>query len=844
MRLHASLTALRPALAGGQGHWARQLLAVLAIALGTALGVAVNLINGAAVDEFASAANQFGGHADLALTAGREGFDEGLYPRLALRPDVAAASPVVDGTLPAMCQTGQAQPLRILGLDLFRAGRIDPRALPSADASRALLNPGEVVLSSGAASALHCETGQTLTVLRGEDKLALHIAGVMGDEGSARSFMLMDIGYAQELLAQLGRLQRIDLRIAGGTAVRAASAAIRSELPPGVQIGPPEDSGTRTATLSRAYRANLTVLALIALFTGAFLVFTTQTLAVSRRRGRIGLLRALGVEQGQILLGIALEGLQVGLAGAVVGAALGVAVAAWALTHLGGDLGAGYFSGTHPSFQLDPWVIGTFLLLGTGCAVAGSLLPAWQAARADPALALRDGAMQDARSSWRARGGLVLLLIGAALCFAPPVYNLPLPGYSAIALLLIGVLALLPECTARLLAFLPVPPGALSGLAVAGLRARSREAALSLATIVVAVSLVAAMLVMIGSFRLSLQSWLDQILPADIYLRGNGSVPGLLLPATRQQLETMPGVVGVDALRTRSLLLRADLPPVALIVRNLDLVWSHRALAVVAGAGPDTQRLRPQCDLPCAWVSEAMLDLYGVKLGGTLRVPLDGHWVTLRIAGVWRDYARQFGAIVIDRTDYASMSQDRLADDASVYLLPGLPPERVMHDIREQIAGAGRFELAEPRAIKALSLQIFDRSFTVTYALEAVALVIGLLGISASFGAQVLARRREFGVLIHLGATRQQILLLITFEGALISIIGVAIGLLTGGLIGLILIHVINRQSFHWSMETHIPWLALAGLGALMSLAATLTAVLSARDGTGQDALLAIREES
>jgi putative ABC transport system permease protein len=823
-------------------------MAVLAIALGTALGVAVNLINGAAVDEFAAAANQFGGSADLTVSAGRDGFDESLYARVARLPGLALASPVIDGQLPAQCATGHpedgaAQPIRILGLDAFRAVRLDPRLLPSGTLAARLLEPGQLALSPGASQLLHCSAGAQLTLLRGGDHADLTVAGILPDDGSARAFVLMDIGYAQELLGQVGRLQRIDLRVAPGSDVRLLTSALRALLPAGVQVGPPEDSGTRTATLSRAYRANLTVLALIALFTGAFLVFTTQTLAVARRRTRIGLLRALGVERRQILLAIAAEGLQVGLAGAVLGVVAGTAVAAWALSHLGGDLGAGYFSGTHPSFHADPWVAGIFLILGTACAVAGSLLPAWQAAQADPALALRSGARATAGGRWRARSALALLVTGTLLCFVPPVRGLPLCGYAAIALMLVGLLALLPDLTARLLGVLPTPDGALSSLALTGLRTRSREAALSLATIVVAVSLVAAMLVMIGSFRGSLQAWLDQVLPADVYLRGNGSVPGLLVAETRRQIGALPGVAGVDALRTRTLLMRPDLPAVALIARDLDLVWAHRGIAVVDGAAPGP-RPRPRCDLPCAWVSEAMGDLYGVRLGDRLRIPLDGHWVDLRVAGIWRDYARQFGAIVIDRQDYEALSDDRLADDASLYLLPGYSPQRVLASVRDSVAGAGRFELAEPQAIKALSLRIFDRSFTVTYALEAVALLIGLLGISAGFGAQILARQHEFGVLAHLGATRRQVLALVAWEGALISLIGVSLGLISGGVIGLILIRVINRQSFHWSMETHVPWLGLLGLGTLMMLAATATALLSARDGTGRSALLAIREDA
>ncbi len=856
----ANLRAVRAALAGGQGHWGRQVMAVLAIALGTALGAAVNLINGAAVDEFAAAANQFGGAADLTVSAGRDGFSEALYPQLAHTAGIATASPVVDLQVPMQClagnhaavsgaqnpsQVGPVRPIRLLGLDVLRAARIDPASVPPPDLTRRLLEPGQALLSTSAAQLLDCHAGDPLRILRGADKQILTVAGVLADAEGAdgRSFALLDVAYAQESGGQLGRLQRIDVRLAAGQRVEELRARVQDALPMGVRIGPPEQGGTRTATLSRAYRANLTVLALIALFTGAFLVFTTQTLAVARRRARIGLLRALGVERHQVLIAIASESLQVGLLGASLGVVLGTSVAAWALQRFGGDLGAGYFSGSRAHFTLDLPVLLTFLLLGTGCALAGCVVPAWQAARADPAIALQVQERGTPRRGQAWLGGL-LMFVGGLLCRAPALSGLPLPGYAAIALLLIGVLLLLPMLTRVVLGRLPQPAHVLPELALTGLRARSREAALSLATIVVAVSLVAAMLVMIGSFRLSLSDWLNQVLPADIYVRGSGAVPGLLEPGLLARLEAQPGVAGIDALRTRQVLLRDDLPAVALIARTLPLTWQHQGLAVVAGQHPDAQHPAQGCDLPCAWVSEAMVDLYHTRVGDALVLPLDGQPLRLRVAGIWRDYARQFGAVVIDRADYQRVSGDRLADDAALYLQPGTDATALIARLQTTLDPQARLELAEPRTIKALSLQVFDRSFTVTYALEAVALVIGLLGISAGFGAQVLARRREFGVLVHLGASRGQILGLIALEGALVSALGVLIGLLCGGGIGLVLIRVVNRQSFHWSMDLHVPWGALAALGAMMLAAATAAALLSARDGLGADALQAVREDA
>jgi putative ABC transport system permease protein len=217
--------------------------------------------------------------------------------------------------------------------------------------------------------------------------------------------------------------------------------------------------------------------------------------------------------------------------------------------------------------------------------------------------------------------------------------------------------------------------------------------------------------------------------------------------------------------------------------------------------------------------------------------------VRFTVAGVWRDYARQNGAVLIQREVYARLTGDIDASDAGLWLQPGVTPQEMEARVRAELPVGGRMEFAEPGEIRRLSLGIFDRSFAVTYALEAAAIAIGLFGLSSSLVSQVLARRREFGMLRHIGMTRLQIGSMLAAEGALTSAAGLLVGCFLGWLIGLILIHVVNRQSFHWSMELFIPWLALAAFCAGMLLLATLTAIVSGRQAMGSDVVRAVKED-
>ncbi|MGE5792479.1 MAG: ABC transporter permease, partial [Bacteroidota bacterium] len=246
---------------------------------------------------------------------------------------------------------------------------------------------------------------------------------------------------------------------------------------------------------------------------------------------------------------------------------------------------------------------------------------------------------------------------------------------------------------------------------------------------------------------------------------------------------------------------------------------------------------------PSAWVSEAMVDVYGFTPGAVIELPIAGQRARFTVAGVWRDYVRQHGSVVIERERYVALTGDRKASDAALWLAEGADAGAVRQAIRAALPGGDSLEIAAPGEIRERSMQTFDRTFAITYVLELVALAIGLTGLSSSFGALVLARRSEFGVLRHLGLTRRQIGAMLAAEGFAVSALGLVVGLALGGIISLILIHVVNRQSFHWSMDLAIPWAPLAAFCAVMLAAAAVTATVSARAAMAGDAVRAVKED-
>ena len=814
---------------------ARTLVAVAAIALGVALGYAVQLINQTAVNELAQGVQTLSGEADLEVRGPRAGFDEAIYPRIALLPEVAVASPVLEVEARL---AGRPESLAIVGIDLFRAALLQPGLVPVAGDRLDALRPGLLFPAAGVGAALGVAAGDVLAVQSGLRDVPLQVGGFL-PAGTRARIAVMDIAGAQAAFDRRGRITRIDLRLAPGVDVAAFRARLAAELPAGLAVEPPAAALAASAALSRSYRVNLNVLALVALFTGGLLVFTTQALAVVRRRAQFALLRVLGVTRRRLVALIVAESVVVGVVGSLVGVVAGYALAQLAVRWVGADLGSGYFRGVAPAVALDPGALAIFVALGVAAAALGSFVPALEMARTEPAAALKAGDQERALARlstvWP---GTLMIAAGALATLLPPVAELPLFGYLAIALLLVGTLLLLPRVARLAFAALPAPRHAPARLAFAQLRGSPGQAAVSLATIVASVSLMVSMAIMVSSFRQSLDTWLTGILPADLYLRAGGGDTVYLGPEEQARIGALPGVRRVDFLREQQLLLDAGRPRVILLARSVDAVRAAGLLPLVGAAVTPAPGAPPP-----AWVNEAAADLYRFAPGDVIRLPLAGRTEPFTVAGVFRDYSRQQGAIVIDRDRYVALTGDATATGGALWLAPGTGVADVQAALLRAVPGSDKLELTAPGEIRALSLSLFDRTFAVTYALELAAVAIGLVGLSSAFGALVLARRREFGMLRHVGMTRRQVGLMLATEGLAVSGMGLVAGLGLGFAISLVLIHVVNRQSFHFGMELAIPWAGLAGFAAVVLALATATAVASGRQAMGDDVVRAVKED-
>ncbi|MFK7892512.1 MAG: FtsX-like permease family protein [Granulosicoccus sp.] len=831
---------------------------IVAIAMGVALGLGISLVNNSALSEFDDAISRINGQAQYQLTGALERIDDSLLSVVEQDRDVVAASPVIDLDVSVIVDDETNRPLKLVGLDIFRAAQVAPALLPSADpslaggAGSAVFSDDAIFLSTAAQQRLQARVGEQLAILVNGRRVSLTVSGDVPGVDSDTSIAIMDIGAAQWRLDWLEQLSRIDLRLAEG--VDGASWVDRLKQNPlvesaGIRLDRPDADKQRMSNLSRAYRVNLNVLALVALLTGGFIVFATLDLAITRMVPTLSLVLVVGAPPGlQITLVLVLS-LVLGLLGAALGAVLGIALAWTLLAFIGGDLGSGLFAASSPSLSIPAGSLLLFFFLGLMAALAGGLSPALKVRKLLPAQALKSGQLLTLNSSvsvlWTS---FCLFLAGIALLFLPQINGLPIAAYLSIACwLFAGVLVVSPLLglvSTWLSRWSSIQKSPFLLMGIMRLRVTHTRAFPALAGVVASFALVCAMAIMVYSFRVSVDRWLESVLPASLYVGVDSTSAQAAFDADeRGRLAGIEGVEKIQFVRSLNLIIDADQPAVHLVARTISADNPGADLPITGRVLNGSDQAS---DCTMIYISEPASGLYDWQVGERLNLPLpliNQAQDCFQVAAVWRDYARQSGAIAIDRDDYRALTGDPSVSSASIWLEEGESASAIADRIRAAFDNLPGLQISSAEQIRALSLNIFDRSFAVTYALEAVALLVSLFGVATTYSGEALSRMREFGMLRHLGVTRRKIASVFVYESVFCIALGVLWGALLGAAISQVLVQRVNPQSFNWSMQTHWPFDQLFIAGAILVILGALTASISARKTTGIGPIEAVRRD-
>lgn len=811
----------------------RTALTVMAVALGVAAVVAIELAGGAAAGSFHSSVETLTGHASFELTATGGVPDEAIARLAALPLDLKLHPRIEDYAL--LADSHRLVPL--IGIDMLAEPSLaaaDPAAHPGAAATpvpaglSAFQQDDSIWISAG----LGHKTGDRVTLLINDLAHECVVRGVLPN-GSGEA-VVMDLAPAERMLRRSGVVDRV-LIDAPEDAPSDVASVINAALPSGLTI---TRAGARTEENQRmlaAFRWNLRVLSYISLTVGAFLIYNTISVSVVRRRYEIGILRALGASRGTILAAFLGEAAAFGFLGGIAGLALGRVMAEGAVRLVSATVESLYVTSRPGEIALTWPVAVLALLAGVGIAILSALAPAREASFVSPVEAMSRGRREhQARiNKWRDLALAVILAAAAWIASRqPPVNGKPLFGYAA-ALLLVAASALaIPALVAglnRAALDLWRHLGAEALVASRSLAGSLRRTSVLIGALSTAIAMLAAVGIMVGSFRQTVVLWLGDRLQADLYLQpaiptGADRHP-TLAPDLVPLLAALPGVAAVDQLRSYEISYQGL--PAMLGGADTRIVQRYGTRPFLSGADPASVFGELQRG-GAVIVSEPFSNKHNVRTGDSLELNLGGRSASFRVAGVYYDYGNERGTVLMDRTTLLQYLPDPAPTNIAVYLQPGVSPESVLPRVQDALAGRSVLVMTN-RAIREQGMRVFDRTFAITYALEAVAVFVAVMGVAGALLALVIDRRREIGLLRFLGAAQTQIQRMILIEAGLLGLVANAIGLVMGFVLSLLLIFVINKQSFGWTIQFHWPVAVLLTALTLVYGATILAALYPAR---------------
>lgn len=860
---------------------ARTLTTVAGIAVGIAVVIGIQLTNASSVRGFETALDTVSGKASIEITS-PGGIDETHLPSLGWLREFGPASPVIEGEMAIVVPNAapglrprRAEAVKVLGVDILRdqtvreygvssylagdapvareSGEGAPLQLSSQSFLTLLTSPQSIVITEKLAKRRGYTLGSEVQLLAGDRINTYVVRALLEDKGPARvmdgSFVLMDIAAAQLAFDRLGRIDRIDVQIAHTAGVfdaskaptsaelSAAESAMGERLPAGLTATTPSRRGRQVEKMLSAFHLNLSALSWVALVVGLFLVYNTATVSVLTRREEVGMLRALGVTRRQVAGLFLGEAALMGAAGTVIGLGLGRLIADASVGVTSATVSTLYIATAAAPPSLTWWHVALAFTIGVPLSLLAALVPALEASRVPPTAAMRGSDRLTTRVRLGARALVVPALViasAAGLARLDAVDGRPLFGYASAFVLILGVSLLVPALVftaARMLR--PLFAGALGvegRLALASFTAAIPRLSISIAALSVALAMTVAIAIMVGSFRETVVYWVGQTLQADLFI-GPGVQPTTgsgqtLSPSVLDAVRAHPQVEAVDTFRNLDLVYEDNL--VVLGAGQFDIVRSHGSLLFKAPADGKTA-LERAIGTDAVIVSEAFANKYRVEPGDTVRLATREGDRPFAVAAVYYDYAVDRGIVVMDRPVFERHYGERPVTSAAAYLKPGADPETVRREILETMEEGHRAFVYTNRSLRAEVMRIFDSTFAITYALEIIAIAVAMLGVAGTLLTLVLERRRELTMLRLVGALKRQVQRVVVLEAVLIGATSMGIGLVVGYLLSLLLVYVINVQSFGWTIQFRVPTLFLLQVSVAVVVATALAGLVPAR---------------
>ena len=838
---------------------ARTVVTVAGLTLGVAVVVAIRLANASSIRGFETALDVVAGKTSLEIVGAGVGVPETQLADLGWLRNYGRVSPVIDRIARVLAPDGTEHPVRVLGVDVlrdrpFREYRLlrfarDGRDLRPQELLALLLDPTSVVLTERFAGRHGIDLDTPVQLVIGDRVHDAVVRGLLLDEGPARvvdgQLALLDIATAQLLFDRLGWLDRVEIQLFDANTadtIDEAERAIGARLPDGLRVQRPAQRGRQVEKMLAAFHFNLTALSYIALVVGLFLVYNTVAVSVITRRREIGTLRALGAPRRLV------RRLFLGEAGmlAMVGAGLGLP-AGWLLAQAAVRLTSTTVNTLYitSAASVPPLGAGDLALacaVAIPLALAGAAIPAAEAAGVTPIAAVRDADrfVRDRRFPHRSAALSVVLFGGGWwLSTLEPVGGLPVFGLGAALAVVFGAASLVPVLLELLRRVGRATLGRWFGveglLAHANLSASVSRLAVSVAALVVSLAMLAAIAIMVGSFRETVAHWVGQTLQGDLFVATADRAPlgpaVTISAATERQMAAHPAVAALDRFRKVDLSYGPGDDLIILGAGDFEVLLAHGGLLFKTPAD-GRAAMRRAVGADAVVVSESFAIKHDVAVDDRIELDTPQGARPFRVAAVYYDYSSDRGLVVMDHVTFTRHYGAQRPTGLTLYLQPGADPEAVREELLAAVGPDRRVFIRTNAALRAEVLRIFDATFAITYALEAIAIFVAILGVAGTLVTLILERRRELAMLRLVGAGRSQIRRMVMIEAAMLGMLSQGVGLPVGVVLSLILIYVINVQSFGWTIQFHLPLGFLAQSTLLVAVTTALAGLYPARVAT------------
>lgn len=796
-------------------------VAILGVAIGVAVFLSVRLTNAQTMLSFQESVDLALGKSDAVIHADGMSFDEKHFIKLMALRKWIKVYPVIEGY---GVESISGEVVEIMGTDLLQDVGVRDFSLKTAEPGLkgllpVVMDPRGVVLPEKFIPGFQFKPGDDIRFLINGRKRELRVAATLENKGVAKAlkgnFAVMDVAAAQLVLDKLGKLDRIDVEFIADSDFDRMKEKISEVLPDFLGVHRPERKNEQVGKMLRAFQYNLTALSFVALLVALYLIYNMVALSVVRRRTEIGVLRALGASPSLVAAIFFLEAGIVGAAGSFLGVGLGYYFAQFSLDAVTLTINNLYAPSYATEVDFHWGKMWPYILLGIGLSLASALIPAYDAARTSPTLVMRRGGydLKLFRGNRELNRLAFLTLFLAAVCTQLlAVDHFPYFGFLSVFLLILGLSLLSPSALllARRLLHGSCKKwfGGEGLLASMNLSQNVGRNSLAVSSLAIAFMMVIGMSIMVHSFRQTVIVWVERTLRADLFVRIAGGrdvdYRHTLPPDGVERLKRIPGVAGVDLFRAVDAAYEDE--PVVLAASDFSVLSQYGDLAIKSGP-PARELDRWMVGSSRAIVSEAFSLKHKVNVGDRLSLNAPDGPLELEIVAVYFDYSRERGYIVLDRTTFLKFYRDPAVNSFIIYLADKNQIANVRQHVLNSIGGDYQLIVRSNAELKKDVLEIFDKTFSITYALEIIAVGVAALGLFNTLISLILERKREMGILRFLGAFKDQIRRMVLIEAGILGLIGSGMGLIAGIIVSYILIFVINKQSFGWTIQVHFPYL-------------------------------------